>query len=229
MIALLAAQSSALTTSFAFDQDDVVIAALRGDDERAFSYLVDRHHTAMVRVATLFCRDQNVAEEVAQETWIAVLKGLDKFEARSSLKTWIFSILSNKAKTRGVRESRSVTFSDLAGADEEAADFEPAVDPARFKEDGWWVDATHPHSWQTTPEAAPEAAYQSAEMRQHIQQAIESLPLHQRQVITCRDVEGWSSQEVCNVLGVSETNQRVLLHRARAKVRSALEHYIDEQ
>ena len=221
----MTAKWAILIAQLVFDQDEVIIAALRRGDEQAFSYLVDRYHAAMVRVATLFCRDQNVAEEVVQETWIAVLKGSDKFESRSSLKTWIFSIVSNKAKTRGVRESRSVTFSDLAGADEEATAVEATVDPARFKEDGWWVDATHPNSWATTPDTA----YQSSEVRAYIQQAIESLPLNQRWVITYRDIEGWSSQEVCNVLDVSETNQRVLLHRARAKVRSALEHYFDEQ
>jgi RNA polymerase sigma-70 factor, ECF subfamily len=213
-----------LVDQLAFAQEDMLVAALRNGDEAAFSYLIDRHHTAMVRVATLFCRDENVAEEVAQETWIAVLKGIEHFEARSSLKTWIFSILSNKAKTRGQRESRSVAFSDLMRDADEGADLEPTIDQSRFKEDGWWVDARHPHHWETTPEAA----YQSAEIRGCIAQAIQSLPPHQHQVITLRDIQGWSSDEVCNVLGISETNQRVLLHRARAKVRNALEPYFDE-
>ena len=220
----LTTQSRSLTEQLAFDQDDVLVAALRNGDEAAFSYVIERHHAAMVRVATLFCRDEDVAEEVAQETWIAVLKGIEQFEARSSLKTWIFSILSNKAKTRGQRESRSVAFSDLLSAAVEDAEFEPTVDQTRFKQDGWWTDARHPHHWETTPEAA----YQSAEVRSFIAQAIQALPPNQHQVILLRDVQGWSSDEVCNVLGISETNQRVLLHRARAKVRNTLEPYFDE-
>jgi RNA polymerase sigma-70 factor (ECF subfamily) len=215
-----------LVAQLAFDQDDVLIASLRSGDENAFTYLVDCHYASMVRVAVLFCRDQDAAEEVVQETWIAVLKGLEKFEARSSLKTWIFSILANKAKTRGMRESRSVAFSELAAqADEEGDGNESLVDPARFKEDGWWRETTHPHRWETTPEAA----YQSAEIRGCIQQALDLLPHNQCQVITLRDLEGWSSEEVCNALDISETNQRVLLHRARSKVRNALERYFDDQ
>ena len=222
--ARLTTQSRSLIDQIAFDQDDVLVAALRNGDEAAFSYLIERHHALMVRVATLFCRDEDVAEEVAQETWIAVLKGVEHFEARSSLKTWIFNILANKAKARGQRERRSVAFSDLMKGEDQDAELEPVVDPARFKADGWWVDETHPHPWETTPEAA----YQSAEVRGRIAQAIQALPPTQHQVILLRDVQGWSSEEVCNVLGISQTNQRVLLHRARAKVRNTLEPYFDE-
>jgi RNA polymerase sigma-70 factor (ECF subfamily) len=171
-------------------------------------------------------QDRAIAEEVTQETWVAVLKGIRHFEGRSSLKTWIFSILTNQAKTRSRRESRSVPFSALAEAQEDAdGDFEPAVDPARFKDDGWWRDDSHPHEWSKTPESD----YLTTELRECAQRAIDALPPAQKQAITLRDIEGLSSEEVCNVLRVSETNQRVLLHRARSKVRRALEQYFDER
>lgn len=206
-------------------QDGALVQALRQGDESAFAYLLDSYHNSMVRIAALFVGDRALAEDVAQETWVAVLKGIDRFEGRSSLKTWIFSILTNRAKTRSQRESRTVPFSALNQAPDEEEAFEPAVDPSRFKQDGWWREDRHPHSWGDTPEDA----YLSTEIRACVQRAIEALPANQRQVITLRDIDGWESDEVCNVLGISETNQRVLLHRARSKVRGALERYFDER
>ena len=225
-----ALQYDELVAQPVFAQDDVLIAALRDGDEAAFSFLIDRYHTSLVRLATTFCRDEHVAEEVVQETWIAVLKGIEHFEGRSSLKTWLFSILSNKAKTRGVRESRSVAFSQLVNDEVEADD--PAVDPTYFDTPatnaawvGWWHDDHHPSPWQNMPEGHALAS----ELRACISRAIAQLPTCQGQVITLRDVLGYESDEACNVLGISETNQRVLLHRARSKVRRALEKYFDEQ
>jgi RNA polymerase sigma-70 factor (ECF subfamily) len=212
-------------TETAFTQDDALIGALCNGDERAFAFLLDRYHASMVRVATLYVQDKAIAEEITQETWLAVLKGIRQFQGRSSLKTWIFSILTNQARTRGRRESRSVPFSALYHAEEsDETSYEPAVDPARFKDDGWWRDDRHPHEWSTTPEGQ----YLRSEVRACAQGAIDALPPVQRQVITLRDVEGLASEDVCSILGISETNQRVLLHRARSKVRRALEQYFDE-
>ncbi|MGH2793771.1 MAG: RNA polymerase sigma factor [Actinomycetota bacterium] len=197
-----------------------LVAALRAGDEAAFMTLVERYGPSMLRVARTFVPSPAVAEEVVQEAWLGVLRGLDRFERRSSLKTWIFRILTNVAKTRGERESRSVPFSSLAG-DESA---EPAVDPSRFDPSqgtqGMW--AAPPASWEDVPEDRLLAGETLGEVRA----AIAGLPPQQRTVITLRDVEGWTSDEVRNVLDISETNQRVLLHRARSKVRRALEEYV---
>jgi RNA polymerase sigma-70 factor (ECF subfamily) len=174
----------------------------------------------------MYVPDQAAAEEVAQETWLGLLKGLDRFEGRSSLKTWLFTILTNRAKTRGQRESRSVPFSALA--ESELDSDEPAVAPERFR------PPDHPQSpneWGAYVSAwaeIPEEKFLSEEMMGVIRQAITALPPAQRDVITRRDIEGWSAQEVCNILAISETNQRVLLHRARSKVRQALEQYLNE-
>jgi len=190
-----------------------LVAALRAGDERAFMELVDRYGPSMLRLARSFVSSQAVAEEVVQETWLGVLRGLDRFEERSSLKTWIFRILANVARTKGERESRSLPFSSL----EQAGSDEPAVDPSRFDAGGAWNSP--PASW----EDVPEDRLLSRETLGSIDAAIAMLPPAQRTVITLRDVNGWSSDEVCNVLDISETNQRVLLHRARSKVRRALE------
>lgn len=205
-------------------EDDVhLVVALRRGDEDAFAALIARYHSSLVRLASVFVGSNTVAEEVAQDTWLGVLQGIDRFEGRSSLKTWIFSILSNRAKTRGQRESRSVPFSTL-GTFEDSPD-EPSVEPERFRPVGerWaggWV--SFPRSWDDLPEEC----LLSRETRAHVRDAIAALPASQREVITLRDVEGWAADEVCNVLGISETNQRVLLHRARSKVRRALERYL---
>ena len=197
---------------------------LRSGDEAAFASLVDRHHNSLLRLAMAYVSDRSIAEEVVQETWIGVLEGLDRFEGRSSLKTWIFRILTNKAKTRSIRESRHVSFSPLGSADDGSD--EPVVNPARFQQTGYWVDhwAVLPAKWE---EVTPEKLLLSKESGLYIEKAIDTLPLSQKQVLVMRDVEGISAEEVCNILGLSETNQRVLLHRARSKVRRALERYLE--
>ena len=199
-----------------------LLDALRAGDEEAFAALVREHHASLVRVARMFVSTQAVAEEVAQETWLGVLNGLDRFEGRSSLKTWIFRILTNIAKTRAVRDGRTLPFSALQ---EPGRVPEAAVDADRF------LDPEHPRwpgHWALKPEAWPEEALVTAETRERLTEAIEALPATQRAVISLRDIEGWSSEEVRNALGLSETNQRVLLHRARSKVRAALESYLEQ-
>lgn len=202
--------------------DTRLVEALKARDEAAFRDLVREHHDALVRVATIYVRSRAVAEEVVQETWLAVLNGIDRFEGRSSLKTWIFRILSNIAKTRAEREGRVIPLSTLA---DPAAVPEPAVPPGRFRpaydpsRPGWW--AAPPEEWEL-----PEDQLLRSELRGRLQAAIEELPPSQRAVITLRDVLGWPADEVCNALAVSATNQRVLLHRARSKVRRGLEDYM---
>jgi RNA polymerase sigma-70 factor (ECF subfamily) len=218
-----AAQAEGSAAGAGADEAEIV-RALRCGDEGAFARLVGEYHGALVRMATLYVADRTAAEEVAQETWLAVLRGIDRFEGRSSLKTWIFRILTNRAQTRGRRDSRIVPFAALARA--EAAGDEPTVDPALFRGPhdrypGGWI--SFPRDWD-----APEARLLAAETQGYVRAAIEALPPVQRAVIGLRDVEGLGSQEVCNVLAISETNQRVLLHRARAKVRRALEAYLSK-
>jgi RNA polymerase sigma-70 factor, ECF subfamily len=204
--------------------DAEIVAALRAGSEAAFMWLVEAYGPAMLRVAATHVPTRAVAEEVVQETWLAVLEGIDRFEGRSSLRTWIFRILMNRAITRGRRERRSVPFSSLA--DPELEGEEPAVDPSRFLPAGnRWAGR-----WSAPPRAwdLPEDRLIGRETLQVLRDSIDRLPPAQRTVITLRDVQGWSSREVGNVLDVSETNQRVLLHRARSKVRRALERYLDE-
>lgn len=189
--------------------------------------LVERYQAAMLRIAQIYVGDRAVAEEVAQETWLSVLKHLDSFEGRSSFKTWLFHILVNGAKTRGQRERRSVPFSALTDPDDEGVD-EPSVAPERFRPDGaqysgGWV--TFPSSW----EHIPEAQVASQETRGRIMAAIARLPVNQQSVIRLRDVEGYSAEDVCGILAIGEANQRVLLHRARSRVRQALEAYFAEE
>jgi RNA polymerase sigma-70 factor (ECF subfamily) len=204
-----------------------LLEGLRRGDEAAFVELLDRYHGALVRLAMVYVGDRAVAEEVAQETWLGVLRGLERFEGRSSLKTWVFRILTNRAKTRGEREGRMIPFSALAGAEVEADD--PAVEPERF------LPADHPKwpgHWSAAPRGwgdNPEARLLSGETGDLIREAVDGLPPSQRAVIVLRDVEGFGSDEVCALLQVSETNQRVLLHRARSKVRRALEQYLGER
>ena len=203
-------------------QDDE-LAALRSGDEAAFEALVDRYGASLRRVARLYVRNPSVADEVVQDTWLAVLNGLDRFEGRSSLKTWIFSILANIARTRGTREARSIPFSELASR--EAAQDDPAVSPDRFQGPG----SGQPGAWGVPPASwapIPEERLLSDETLDLVRDAIADLPPAQRAVIALRDVEGWSSAEAREALGLSEANQRVLLHRARSKVRAALEGYL---
>ena len=198
-------------------QDAKLVERLRAGDEEAFMELIRELNPSLLRVARMFVPTSALAEDVVQETWLAVLNGINRFEGRSSLKTWIFRILTNTAKTRGERERRSVPFSTL---DPEEGGFEPAVERSRFTGTGHW--AVLPRAW-------PEDRLLANETRSMIERAIERLPPSQRTVITLRDVEGWTADEVRNALELSETNQRVLLHRARAKVRGALEQYLSEE
>ena len=201
--------------------DHALVERLRRGDEQAFMDLVARWSPSMMRVARLYVPSAAVAEEVVQETWLAVLTGLERFEERSSLRTWVFSILVNRARTRGERERRTVPFGALA-REEVEGEF-AAVDPERFVREGDAVGA-----WAAPPVRwweQPEKALQSDEAVARIEAEIAKLPETQRLVITMRDVAGLSSEEVRHALDLSETNQRVLLHRARAKVRAALEDY----
>ena len=175
----------------------------------------------MLRIAQLYASSRSVAEEVVQETWLSVFIGLERFEGRSTLKTWLFRILANKAKTRAQREARTLPFSSLAFDGDEG---ETAVGADRFL----GPDSRHPGGWAAPPRGVPEERLLAAETRARIGEAIAALPENQRAVITLRDVEGLSAEETCNVLGLSETNQRVLLHRARSKVRAAFERYLEE-
>lgn len=202
--------------------DAALVERLRAGDEGAFMELVESYGPTMLRVAGTFVRDRAAAEEVVQEAWVGVLKGIDRFEGRSSLKTWLFSILTNTAKSRGVREARSVPFSALAGAEANAD--EPAVDPDRFLDA---EDPTASGAWAAPPVAWPEERLLTKETLDRIAAAIDALPPAQGEVIRLRDVEGWSSDEVSATLEITSGNQRVLLHRARSKVRAALEGYLD--
>jgi len=201
--------------------DPALVAALRARDERVFGRLVDAYSPAMLRVARAYVPSQAVAEEVVQETWIAVLRGLHGFEGRSSLKTWIFRILQNVAMRGGSRERRSVPFAALAAAEDSD---EPVVDPDRFLPPDHELFAGHwaiaPARWPT-----PEEGLLSRETREVISEAIRSLPASQRTVLGLRDIEGWSSEEVSEALEISPGNQRVLLHRARNRLRDAVERY----
>jgi RNA polymerase sigma-70 factor (ECF subfamily) len=201
-----------------------LVERLRNRDEAAFLEVVQKYHGSLLRVAQTFVSNRAVAEEVVQETWVAVLQGVDRFQGRSSLKTWIFQILINRSKTRGVREARTINFSSLSNSDSEAG-FSP-VDPNRFHssddcgQPGTW--ASQPQQWDMTPEQL----LLSQECRLVIEEAIANLPLVQRQVITLKDVQGWDNQEICTTLDISEPNCRVLLHRSRSRVRQALEGYL---
>jgi RNA polymerase sigma-70 factor (ECF subfamily) len=200
--------------------DAALVDALRAGDEAAFIWLVERYHGGLVRTAMTYVRDRDVAEEVVQEAWIGVIRGLDRFEGRSSLATWIFRIVTYQARSRGKRERRMVPISAF-----EAGPDEPAVDPARFLPAGvpWtghWADA--PRQWG----ADASERLLSREMQAVVVAALERLPAAQRTVLTLRDIQGQDSDEVCAALDISAGNQRVLLHRARSRVRQALEDYL---
>jgi len=197
--------------------EDALLFRLRAGDRAAFAALVQRHGGAMVRFARFLTKSSSMAEDLVQETWVAALEGLEGFEGRSSLRTWLFRILANKARTRIARDRRSLPFSSLAQRDEE----EPAIDPDRFDQTGSWKDP--PGIWS---EDNPERLAQGLETRAAIEAAIAGLPEAQRAVITLRDIDGLDADEICNLLAITVTNQRVLLHRARARVRQALERHL---
>lgn len=204
--------------------EEHILAQLRDGNEEAFCALVRRHTPSMTRVAMAFVSRRAVAEEVVQETWLNVVRGLDGFEARSSLRTWIYSILGNCASRRAQQEQRLVPLSELA-ADEASGD-DIGVSRDRFFDEGPWADM-----WSSAVprwDGVPEERLLSSELRTAVLEAIEALPRMQRAVITLRDVEGWPPEEVCEYLGVADGNQRVLLHRARAAVRAAIEQYLEE-
>jgi RNA polymerase sigma-70 factor (ECF subfamily) len=200
--------------------DAQLVEALRAGDEETFRVLVREWHAPLLRVAQIFVPSRAIAEEVVQETWLRVLGALDRFEGRSSLKTWVFRILANTAKTRAQREGRVIPFSSLQ---DPARVPEASVDAERFLPDD---HEHHPGAWASPPRELPEERLLASETRTRIAEAIDALPASQRAVIMLRDVQGWSSDEVCNALDITEVNQRVLLHRARAKVRNALEDYL---
>jgi RNA polymerase sigma-70 factor (ECF subfamily) len=220
-------RSLAQSTRDAVADETALLDGLRRGDDAAFLALVDRYSTSLLRLALTYVRNRQIAEEVVQEAWLGVLLGLNRFEGRSTVKTWLYRILINRAKTRAEREGRSVPFSALEEFDLELD--RPSVEPDRFlppdhpQWPGHW--ASFPPSW----DGVPEERLLAQETRACLREAIEALPTQQRQVVTLRDIEGWQADEVCNILEISETNQRVLLHRARSKIRRALERYLTEE
>jgi RNA polymerase sigma-70 factor (ECF subfamily) len=203
-------------------EDSVLVARLRAGDESAFAYVVDAWSPMMLRVAGTFVSTDASAQEIVQETWLAVVRGLDRFEGRSSIRTWVFRILTNLGKTRGVREARTVPLSSLSLADTTG----PTVDPNRFRDadDEWsngWTPVGSPRPWSPSPEDAALAG----EIRTEVAGALRDLPERQRTVVSLRDVHGMSADEVCAALDISPANQRVLLHRGRARLRETLENY----
>jgi RNA polymerase sigma-70 factor, ECF subfamily len=204
-----------------FSDDAVLVKALTARDPEAFAYLLDRYHASLVRLAQQYVPNRAVADEVVQETWLAVIEGVDRFEQRSSLKTWLYRILVNIARSHGVKERRAIPFATNA-----VPDNEPAVDPHRFRRfalrgRGQWTQPPQPWS-------EPEKRALDAEARAVVERAIDGLPPDQREVLTMRDLLDWSAVEVCDALGISDANQRVLLHRGRSKVRGALERQYGE-
>ncbi|AKK26074.1 RNA polymerase sigma factor [Mycobacterium sp. EPa45] len=206
-------------TSTEYDESELV-AALTARDESAFATLVDRYTPAMLRVARGYVRSTEAAEDVVQETWIALIKGIDKFEGRSSLRTWLFTVMINIAKSRGIRDRRT-TDAELtaAGATVDPQRFRPATDN---EWPGHWKDDRAPCPFPDTPEGS----VLSAEFLELTREELDRLPERQRTVVTLRDVLGFESHEVCDLLGISVANQRVLLHRGRAAIRQALETYM---
>ena len=205
------------------EDESALLAALRGGDEMVFAQLVDRYTPSMLRVARGYVPSREIAEEVVQEAWIALLKGISKFEGRSALRTWLFTVLINIAKSRGIRERRS--------ADAEIAAFTGGtVDASRFRRSdaaewsGHWIDEAAPAPFPDTPERS----VLSGELIAVARRELDKLPERQRTVVTLRDMLGFDSGEVCDLLGISVSNQRVLLHRGRAAVRQGLEEYLAE-
>lgn len=206
-----------VATSSALDAaEQRELAALRAGDEAVFLALVERHQGAMLRVASLYVKTSASAEEVVQEAWIGVLEGLHLFEGRAPLKSWLLRIVANRARTRGVRDARATPISALF---DDAGEEGPSVPEVRFLEDG----ARWAGHWAEPPAPWPDARVESRELVELVQQALATLPEGQRTVMTMRDIDGLESDEVCELLGIAEGNQRVLLHRARSRVRAYLE------
>jgi RNA polymerase sigma-70 factor, ECF subfamily len=205
--------------------DADLVARLRNGDEAAFAGLIDAYSAPLLRLAVTFVQSPAVAEEVVQETWLAVVTGIGRFEGRSSVKTWLFKILTNKAKTRALRERRTIPFSEFEVANSD----EPAVEATRF------LPANHPqwpHHWATPPQPwsmGPEGTALDRETLRIVRRALEDLPRAQRVVVALRDVHGWPAADVCAALNLSEANQRVLLHRGRSRLRAVLERYFTDE
>ena len=202
---------------FATPEDTALVARMLAGDESAFTHMVDTHHGAMFRLAMVFTKDRGAAEEVTQETWLAVVDGLDRFESRSSLKTWLFNILVNKARTRAKRDARMVATADFSEA---TIAGQRSVDDSRFDTRNHW---SHPPLEWTI---SPEDHLMTRQLAQVIKDAIEALPANQRVVVTLRDIEGMSARQTCDLLELSDGNHRVLLHRGRAALRLAVESYL---
>lgn len=204
-------------------EEACLVARLKQGEEGAFDELVKRHHSALIRMAMGYVADREIAEEVVQDTWMAVIQGLDRFEGRSSFRTWIFGIMIHKAKDRGVREKRHTTFSDFETVDD---DREEAVDPSRFHQSGEWAGhwAFPPQPWD---EQTPEKLLASQQAVNAMHRAIDALPPTLKTVLILRDVEGVEAKEVCEILTITETNLYVRLHRAREQVRQAVEAYLE--
>jgi RNA polymerase sigma-70 factor, ECF subfamily len=206
--------------------DAQLIERLRNGDESAFAWLIDVYSAPLMRLAQAFVSSASVAEEVVQETWLAVLTGIGRFEGRSSIKTWLFTILTNRAKTRAWRERRTISLSSI---ELDAQGEEPAVDPFRF------LPASHPDwpgHWASPPQpwsTGPEGVALDREIMAVLRVGLENMPRGQRLVVALRDVHGWSSADVCSALGITESNQRVLLHRGRSRLRGVLENYFADR
>jgi RNA polymerase sigma-70 factor, ECF subfamily len=208
------------------EDEGALIDALRRRDEAAFAELVKRYAGSMLRLARMYARSGAVAEDVVQEAWLGVLQGIERFEARSSFKTWLFRILVNRARTRADREARMIPFSSMGMGNPRESE-ESAVPSERFRPAG---DPVAPFHWAVPPRSwgeSPEDLLLSRETMDVVARAVAELPPGQREVVTLRDIEGWTAEEVCNVLEISDTNQRVLLHRGRSRVRAALERHLD--
>jgi RNA polymerase sigma-70 factor (ECF subfamily) len=211
------------STATDYSDEAVLLAHLREGDEAAFAWLVDQYSSALLRLAVDYVSSRASAEEVVQETWVGVIRGMDKFEGRSSVKTWVYRILMNIARTRGARESRTVPFSAAPTALSEGSG--PAFDPERFlpqNHDEW------PGHWASVPqpwENQPEDRLLARETMELVKVCIANLPAAQREVTVLRDVDGLSAAETCDLLGITDASQRVLLHRGRSKIRAALEHH----
>ena len=221
---LLAGESTVVSTGTPPPQAErTLLARLRAGDECAFGELVDKHHGAVIRSASRHVADREVGEEVEQGTWMAVIEGLSRFEGRSSLRTWIFGILIHKAKDRGVREKRHTTFSAFESYED---DHDEAIDPSRFQQSGEWAGhwAFPPQPWD---DRTPETLLASQQVVTAMQQAMDALPVTLKEVLVLRDVEGMESKEICELLKITETNLYVRLHRARERVRQAVEQYLD--
>lgn len=205
-------------------EDDLLIRALKHGDERAFARATDMYFPGMLRLARSHVDSRATAEELVQETWIAAIRGIDRFEGRSAVKTWLFHILRNLARTRGRRDARMRSFSELQSPESDGTDdrtHEIVVDSHTAR-------GGHTHQAMWVRSSDPEQDLLSRELASQLERALDVLPPRQREVITMRDVEGWSAEDVCNVLGISQTNQRVILHRARDRVRNELQGYLDD-